>query len=143
MHHREFLMASGELSLEQFGAFLVIVMTNMANFSTDGSLHYHFMDWRHAAEIIAAGKAAYSELANICVWRKTNAGMGSLYRSQHEFVFVFKNGSAAHINNVNLGVHGRNRSTSGITVASIASVNTAMNYWRCILPLSRWHSSPT
>jgi DNA modification methylase len=110
VRHREFVMASGEMSPEQFETFLVIVATNMANFSADGSLHYVFMDWRHATEILAAGKTAYSELKNICVWRKTNAGMGSLYRSQHEFVFVFKNGTAAHINNVNLGAHGRNRS---------------------------------
>ena len=110
VHHREFPMASGEMSPGQFEAFLAVAATNMANFSTDGSLHYLFMDWRHTAEIIAAGKTAYSELKNICVWRKTNAGMGSLYRSQHEFVFVFKNGTAAHVNNVNLGVHGRNRS---------------------------------
>jgi DNA modification methylase len=68
------------------------------------------MDWRHCSEILAAGQAAYSELKNICVWRKANAGMGSLYRSQHEFVFVFKNGTAAHVNNINLGAHGRNRS---------------------------------
>jgi DNA modification methylase len=110
VRHREFVMASGEMSPEQFEGFLVIVATNMANFSADGSLHYVFMDWRHATEILAAGKTAYSELKNICVWRKTNAGMGSLYRSQHEFVFVFKNGTAAHMNNVNLGAHGRNRS---------------------------------
>lgn len=110
IHHREFPMASGEMSPEKFKAFLVIATTHMANCSTDGSLHYLFMDWRHTSEIIAAGNSAYSELKNICVWRKTNAGMGSLYRSQHEFVFVFKNGNAAHINNVNLGVHGRNRS---------------------------------
>jgi DNA modification methylase len=68
------------------------------------------MDWRHSSEILAAGHAAYRELKNICVWRKANAGMGSLYRSQHEFVFVFKNGTAPHVNNVNLGAHGRNRS---------------------------------
>ena len=110
VHHREFAMASGEMSPEQFEVFLMLAARNMANFSVDGSLHYLFMDWRHVAEILAAGKTAYSELKNICVWRKTNAGLGSLYRSQHELVFVFKNGTAAHINNVNLGAYGRNRS---------------------------------
>ena len=84
-------------------------MKNLAAYSLDGSLHYLCMDWRHCGEILAAGNAVYSELKNICVWRKTNAGLGSLYRSQHEFVFVFKNGLAPHINNINLGVHGRNR----------------------------------
>ncbi|HEV7265502.1 MAG TPA: site-specific DNA-methyltransferase [Falsiroseomonas sp.] len=67
------------------------------------------MDWRHIGEILAAGRAAYSELKNLCVWTKTNGGMGSLYRSQHELVFVFKAGRGAHINNVALGKHGRYR----------------------------------
>jgi DNA modification methylase len=92
LRHREFVMASGEMSPGQFEAFLMIAATNMSNFSADGSLHYIFMDWRHAAEILAVGKTVYSELKNVCVWRKTNAGMGSLYRSQHELVFLFKNG---------------------------------------------------
>jgi hypothetical protein len=67
------------------------------------------MDWRHLGEVLAAGKSAYCELKNLCVWSKTNGGMGSLYRSQHELVFVFKAGTAPHINNVGLGMHGRNR----------------------------------
>jgi DNA modification methylase len=103
-------MASGELAPEQFEALLGNATANMANFSIDGSLHYIFMDWRHTGELLAAGKKTYAELKNVCVWHKANAGMGSLYRSQHEFVFVFKNGTAAHINNINLGAHGRNRS---------------------------------
>jgi DNA modification methylase len=67
------------------------------------------MDWRHLTEIMAAGKAVYSELKNLCVWAKTNGGMGSLYRSAHELIFVFKAGKAPHINNIELGRHGRNR----------------------------------
>jgi DNA modification methylase len=110
VQHREFAMATGEMTSAQFQLFLGNVFVTLARFSVDGSLHYVFMDWRHAAEILAAGNAIYNELKNICVWCKTNAGMGSLYRSQHEFIFVFKNGTAGHINNVNLGVHGRNRS---------------------------------
>ncbi len=110
VQHREFAMASGEMASDQFTSFLAIAVKNLATYSLDGSLHYIFMDWRHCQEILAAGNAGYSELKNICVWRKTNAGMGSLYRSQHELVFVFKNGAAPHINNINLGVHGRNRS---------------------------------
>ena len=102
-------MASGEMAVDQFASFLTNAMKNLATYSLDGSLHYLFMDWRHCREILAAGNSIYSELKNICVWRKANAGMGSLYRSQHEFVFVFKNGLAPHINNINLGVHGRNR----------------------------------
>src|SRR5260370_6978782 len=67
------------------------------------------MDWRHLREMLAAGGDIYTELKNLCVWNKSNAGMGSLYRSKHELVFVFKVGTAAHINNVSLGRHGRHR----------------------------------
>jgi DNA methylase/ParB/Sulfiredoxin domain len=108
--HRDFEMAAGEMTPDQFTAFLATVMSNLTCHSQDGSLHYICIDWRHCREILAAGTPIYAELKNICVWCKTNAGMGSLYRSQHEFVFVFKNGTAPHINNINLGVHGRNRS---------------------------------
>ncbi len=59
--------------------------------------------------MLSAGRAAYSELKNICVWAKTNGGMGSLYRSQHELVCVFKSGTAPHVNNVELGKNGRYR----------------------------------
>jgi DNA modification methylase len=110
IQHREFAMASGEMTPDQFVSLLTVSLGHLAAHSGDGSLQYIFMDWRHCPEILAAGQAAYNELKNICVWRKANAGMGSLYRSQHEFVFVFKNGTAAHINNINLGAHGRNRS---------------------------------
>jgi DNA modification methylase len=68
------------------------------------------MDWRHLRELLDAAAKPYQELKNLCVWSKANAGMGALYRSQHELVFVLKNGSAAHINNVELGRFGRNRS---------------------------------
>jgi DNA modification methylase len=78
------------------------------------------MDWRHIGELIEAGKPIYSDLKNICVWAKSNGGQGSLYRSQHEMIAVFKVGSAEHINNVELGRHGRNRSN----VWHYAGVNT-------------------
>lgn len=107
--HREFAMASGEMTPAQFAQFLEAVFLNLVSFSTDGSLHFLCMDWRHMSEMLAAGQKAYTELKNLCVWTKTNAGMGSLYRSQHELVFVYKCGSAPHINNVELGKHGRNR----------------------------------
>jgi DNA modification methylase len=108
--HREFKMASGEMTEAQFVAFLSQVFEQLAAFSKAGSLHYVCIDWRHVGEMLAAGKQAYSELKNIAVWCKTNAGMGSLYRSQHEFVCVFKAGAGAHTNNVQLGRFGRNRS---------------------------------
>lgn len=110
VQHAEFAMASGEMSPAEFTAFLETALRHHATFSRAGALHFVCMDWRHAGELIAAGEAAYAECKNICVWVKTNAGMGSLYRSQHELVFVFKSGTAPHINNVELGRHGRSRS---------------------------------
>jgi DNA modification methylase len=107
--HREFAMASGEMSEAEFTGFLQTGFRLLAEYSDDGSLHFVFMDWRHMAEILVAGKAIYHELKNLCVWNKDNGGMGSLYRSKHELVFVFKRGKAAHINNVELGKHGRYR----------------------------------
>jgi hypothetical protein len=93
-------MASGEMSKIEFTAFLGQAFRNLAAFSLDGSLHYICMDWRHLEELLAAGREAYSELKNLCVWVKDNGGMGSLYRSQHELVFVFKHGRSGHRNNV-------------------------------------------
>ncbi len=107
--HREFAMAAGEMSSAQFSGFLRTSFDRFIENSNPGSLHYICMDWRHIAEIHEAGKA-YDELKNICVWTKDNAGMGSFYRSQHEFVFVFKQGGATHRNNIQLGRFGRNRS---------------------------------
>jgi hypothetical protein len=108
--HRELLGASGEKTSEQFIHFMATGMHLLVRYSVDGSLHFHCMDWRHAFEILSAGKQAYTDLKNVCVWRKTVPGLGSLYRSQHELVFVFKSGRAPHRNNIELGRHGRNRS---------------------------------
>jgi DNA modification methylase len=110
VHHRPFPMASGEMDSAEFTAFLATAFRNLAASSVEGSLHYIFMDWRHAEELLAAGRDVYGELKNLCIWVKHNAGMGSLYRSQHELVFVFKNGRQGHRNNVQLGQFGRNRS---------------------------------
>lgn len=107
--HAEFRMASGEMSEAEFTAFLGKVFALLVDHTTDGSLHYHFMDWRHLHEISMAGRANYTELKNLCVWNKNNAGMGSLYRSKHELIFVYKSGKAAHVNNIELGKHGRYR----------------------------------
>ena len=108
--HTEFAYASGEMSEQQFIEFLKTVFELLKKYSRAGSIHYACMDWRHVSEISAAGKQVYSELKNICVWNKQLAGMGSLYRSQHELIFVFKNGNVPHINNIELGKHGRYRS---------------------------------
>jgi DNA modification methylase len=110
IHHRPFPMASGEMNEAEFAAFLGQACRNLAAFSTAGSLHYICIDWRHLDVVVAAGREAYGELKNVCVWVKDNAGMGSLYRSQHELVPVFKQRGGPHRNNVQLGQFGRNRS---------------------------------
>ena len=92
----------------------------LAAHTVDGSIHQICMDWRHLSEMCVAGRRVYSELKNLCVWNKNNAGMGSFYRSKHELVFVWKNGQASHINNFELGQHGRSRSN----VWDYAGVNT-------------------
>lgn len=107
--HDEFAMASGEMTEAEFTGFLNSAMTNLVNYTTDGSIHFICMDWKHVKEMIFAADGLYSELKNICVWDKGSGGMGSLYRSQHELIFVFKNGKTSHINNVELGKHGRCR----------------------------------
>lgn len=107
--HREFAMATGEKSGPEFVIFLTKACEHAAAFSEDGAVHFVCMDWRHAGELLAAGRQAYDELLNIAVWTKNNGGMGSLYRSAHELVFVFRHGRAAHRNNVQLGRFGRNR----------------------------------
>jgi DNA modification methylase len=118
--HREFARASGEMTPDQFTAFLKNTLALAARYSSDGSLHFVCMDWKHLGEMHAAGKEVYTELKNLVVWTKTNAGQGTLYRSQHELIFVFKVGDTPHQNNIELGRHGRNRSN----VWSYAGVNT-------------------
>ena len=110
IHHREFAMASGEMNEAEFVSFLALTCALLVCHSVDGSIHFVCMDWRQAGNLIVAGKASYSELKNICVWTKHNAGMGSFYRSQHELIFVFKAGRGAHQNNIQLGQYGRHRS---------------------------------
>ena len=107
--HREFAMASGEMSETEFVSFLTRACALMARHSIDGRIQFVCMDWRHSWELLEAGRLAFTELKNICVWVKDNGGMGSLYRSQHELIFVFKHGRAAHRNNVELGKNGRYR----------------------------------
>ena len=103
--HRDFAMASGEMTREEFMSFLSAALANLAAYSIDGSIHFVCMDWRHMGEMLQAGGANYSELKNLIVWAKDNGGMGAFYRSRHEF----KNGSAPHINSFELGQHGRYR----------------------------------
>jgi DNA modification methylase len=109
IRHREFVMASGEMSEAEFVAFLTTSLRLLARNSIAGAVHFIFQDWRHASELLAAGRQIYEKLLNLCVWVKDNGGMGSFYRSQHELVFVFRNGKGPHRNNIQLGQFGRNR----------------------------------
>lgn len=108
VRHREFAMASGEMTDLEFVSFLDRFLRNVRAFSIEGSIHYICIDWRHVDALIRAGKPIYDALLNICVWIKDNGGMGSFYRSQHEFVVVFRKGKG-HRNNIQLGRFGRNR----------------------------------
>ena len=107
--HREFAMAAGEMSEQEFTEFLQTVFGHLVRHSADGAIHFVCMDWRHMGEILAAGQATFTELKNLMVWVKDNGGMGSFYRSRHELVFAFKSGTAPHINSFELGQHGRYR----------------------------------
>ena len=121
--HREFAMATGEMSQDQFTRFLTDALGHMAGVSCDGAIHFVCMDWRHMSELLAAGTVVYDELKNLIVWAKTNGGMGTFYRSQHELIFVFKKGQAAHINTFGLGETGRYRTN----VWEYPGINTFRN----------------
>jgi DNA modification methylase len=126
VHHDEFQMASGEMTGQEFIDFLSLVFKNLVTVSKDGSIHYQCMDWKHIYEIMVAGRAAYTELKQLCVWNKDNGGMGSFYRSKHELIFVFKNGTAKHTNNFELGQHNRYRTN----VWDYAGMNSFTNQTR-------------
>jgi ParB-like nuclease domain/DNA methylase len=110
IRHREFAMASGEMTEVEFTTFLTRACSLHARHSVEGSLHYICMDWRHLRELLAAGREVYRELLNLCVWEKDNSGRGSFYRSKHELVLVFKHDRRPHRNNIQLGQYGCNRS---------------------------------
>jgi len=118
--HGAFAMGCGEMSSEDFTSFLKVTLGAGAAYCCDGAIAFVCMDWRHLGELLAAGNSVFDELKNVCVWAKTNGGMGSLYRSQHELVFVFKKGASSHCNNVELGRNGRYRTN----LWSYAGVNT-------------------
>lgn len=107
--HKEFVMASGEMSPAEFTKFLATTIGHLTNYTSNGSIHFLVMDWRHMREMLDAALPQYAEMKNLVIWSKSNAGMGSFYRSQHELIFMFKNGTEPHVNNVELGKHGRHR----------------------------------
>jgi DNA modification methylase len=120
IRHREFAMGVGEMSVEAFTSFLQQTLGHAAAVARNGAIAFVCMDWRHMGELLTAGQAVFSELKNLCIWNKTNGGMGTFYRSKHELVFVFKVGTAAHTNTFGLGDSGRYRTN----VWDYAGVNT-------------------
>ncbi len=108
--HPEFAEASGEMTREDFVGFLAETIGNATACLKPGGVLFSCMDWRHAVEMSEALDALGLNLLNICVWVKDAAGMGGLYRSQHEFVFVAMRPGDRALNNVQLGKYGRNRS---------------------------------
>jgi DNA modification methylase len=109
IHHREFAMGSGEMSVSEFTHFLTVSLLNMTNHARSGAILFVCMDWRHMRELSDAGDASGLVLKNLVVWNKTNGGMGAFYRSKHELIFVFKHGDAPHVNSFGLGDTGRYR----------------------------------
>lgn len=122
VRHREFAMASGEMSQGEFTAFLTVTLGNVANVMRDGAIAFVCMDWRHMGELLDAGGRAFTELKNLIVWNKTNGGMGAFYRSKHELIFAFKAGTAPHTNSFGLGETGRYR-TNVWDYAGISSIS--------------------
>ena len=108
--HREFVMASGEMSDEQFREFNASWIGASIEHLCDGGLAGTFIDWRGFPDVHAAAIGQVLSAINLIVWAKTNAGLGSLYRSQHELFTLYKKGSAPHVNDIELGKNGRWRS---------------------------------
>jgi DNA modification methylase len=131
VRHREFAQGAGEFSRDQFVDFLTKACTQLKAYTVNGAIHFLCMDWKHLDELLTTGREVYSELKNIVVWAKNNAGMGSLYRSQHELICVFKSGSGPHVNNVKLGKNGRNRTN----VWEYASAGTQVRKGNNVLKL--------
>jgi DNA modification methylase len=123
VRHREFAFASGEMNNAQFTSFLTDTLGNLSRVMRDGAIAFVCMDWRHMGELLAAGETAFTELKNLVIWNKTNGGMGAFYRSKHELVFVFKQGTAEHTNSFGLGETGRYR-TNVWDYAGISSIGS-------------------
>jgi hypothetical protein len=90
------------------------------------------MDWRHIDDVSAVGRSIYGDLLNLCIWNKSNAGMGSVYRSKHELVFVYRVGTAPHSMRSSLGVMAATGPTSGTMLRSTRSPAAVEKIWHSI-----------
>ncbi|MBP6030457.1 MAG: site-specific DNA-methyltransferase [Sphingobium sp.] len=139
--HREFACAVGEMTEQEFTAFLRTAMGHAYDWSRAGSVHSWAMDWRHVGEICSAGKSVYDRFLNMAVWSKNQPGMGSFYRSQHELFFIFAKGGAPSRNNIQLGRFGRSRSNiwnypSAASVARTAEEGNPLSMHPTVKPLA-------
>ena len=107
--HEEFVQASGEMSVEEYRKFLATFLVLIAHCLRPGGAAFVFQDWRSIAALVSETERAGLDMINLCVWAKTNAGMGSLYRSRHELVVVARKPGGKPVNNVQLGKYGRSR----------------------------------
>lgn len=108
----EFAFGHGEMSPNEFVRFLTSAMRNVKKYSEDGGLSGWFMSHHYLLELLRAGTVVFGRPLTLCTWIKSQAGQGGLFRSQTEQIAYFKSGDAPYRNNVNLGKHGRNRSTA-------------------------------
>jgi len=108
--HDDFAMASGEMTNEEYRDFLRQALSAAAAASLGSAVHYVCSDWRQIGAVMRVGRRVYAKQLNLAVWVKTNAGQGSFYRSQHELIAIFRVGDDPHLNNIELGRHGRHRS---------------------------------
>jgi len=108
--HKEFAMASGEMSRDEFIEFNLVWFSVWLHHLIDGGILCSFIDWRSVDIILSVGRTLGLDLLNLIVWNKSRGGMGSMWRSQHELLPIFKFGRAAHRNNIQLGKFGRDRS---------------------------------
>lgn len=139
--HREFAVASGELSPSAFTEFLKTAMGHAHQWSTSGSVHHWAMDWRHVVEVGTAGQSTYERFLNMAVWAKNRPGMGSYLRSQHELFFIFAKGGAPARNNVQLGRFGRSRSNiwsypSAASLAKTSEEGNPLSFHPTVKPLA-------
>ena len=106
--HRDFAMGASESEVK-LRSFLADTLGAAARYSRSGAIHFVCMDWRHMDSISATCRTVYGELLDLCVWGKSDGGKGSLYRSSHELVFVYRVGKGPYLEVAEGGKHGRNR----------------------------------
>ena len=137
IQHREFAMGCGEMSEAEFTAFLKTVFALLADNSIDGSIHQVCMDWRHIWEMLEAGRTVYSELKNLCVWNKTNAGMAHFTAPSTSWCSFGSPGPQLTSTISSLANTGAIAAMSGIIPELTRCVPDGWKNWRCTRPSSQ------